>query len=98
MLEQSTWPVSSFPSNFSPIPAVDEVPHPKACSPCLMARSEAWRGVRNLRAVGSRGWWWPSQRKVMGQTIREGAKAAGQGSHGRGEAREASSGGLRRGW
>lgn len=41
MLEQSTWPVASLPSNFSLIPAVDEVPYPKASNPCLMAQSEA---------------------------------------------------------
>lgn len=98
MLEQSTWLVSSLPSNFSPIPAVNEVPHPKASSPCLMAWTKARGGVRNLRTAGrfSR---WPRQRKVLGQTIREGAKAASQGSQGGGEAREASgSFRCRRGW
>lgn len=84
-LVQSPWPVSSLPSNFSPIPTIDEVPHPKASSPCMVAWGKARGGVRNLTTVGSRGLW-PSQRKVVGQTIREDAKAPGQGSHGCGEA------------
>ena len=63
----------------------------------LVARGEARRGAKGLGSVGGDRRWPPPERKVARQASGEGAKAASQSAHSRGETREAG-GGLGCGW
>lgn len=84
----STWDNPRLPSNFCPLPTVDEVAYAEAGGRRLMASAEAGCGTCGLGSVGGDHRRSP-ERKVSRQARGEGTQATRQGPHGRGETGEA---------